>query len=104
MRILENEELRSVYLDPHGGILEVCTIAHGDTFAIELSAYAALRLALLCGSRMMLLAHNHPSQNTAPSADDLRFLRIFDRTAHDTGVVLDKLVIVTSDGINEVGL
>lgn len=90
MRDLKKELFKIILLDKGNRIFEVVDIDKGTVDRVNPSVREILMVALKYQSPAMILAHNHPSGNTAPSEADKRLtqdlvkaasameLRIFD--------------------------
>ena len=68
-RLLE-EHVYMLALDVKMHPLGLFELSHGTTNTSSITPDQALRRALLCGANSFCIAHNHPSGEVAPSADD----------------------------------
>jgi len=57
------------------------------------------RIALKLGAVNFIVAHNHPSQDPLPSADDIKLTQSLDRGARLIGLQLSDHFIVTENGV-----
>ena len=108
MRGLEQETLRAMLLDTRHRVLDVETVAVGSLNVLGARTREVFRAAVRRNCAAVILAHNHPSGDTTPSADDLRLTRAAIRAGELLGIeVLDHLVIgKTGEGytsIREIG-
>ena len=69
------ENLVAAYLDGCGRIIATEHVYRGTIDRATVSTADALRTALLLSAQRIVLAHNHPSGNPHPSAEDIRFTR-----------------------------
>lgn len=69
------ENLVAAYLDSCGRIIATERVYRGTIDRATVSTADALRTALLLSAQGIVLAHNHPSGNPRPSAEDIRFTR-----------------------------
>lgn len=71
----ETESLHVIYCDRARGYLADETVAAGTASRIEGRARPLIERALALGAAGFLLAHNHPSGDCRPSADDVAATR-----------------------------
>ena len=94
----KKETLMIFYLDSCRHLLEydIClgTVDHTAVYAREIIEHA-----LICHACGIILAHNHPSGNCEPSAEDLHLTRHLRDTLARLGIELVDHVIVTRKGI-----
>ncbi len=68
--------------------------AIGTEASCSISAPAVFRFLLLSSSMNFIVAHNHPSGDPAPSADDLALTKRFDEGAKLLGIkLLDHIIV-----------
>jgi len=94
LRGLEQETLKVLLLDSRHRVLDVETIALGSLNVVATRMGDVFRAAVRRNCAAVILAHNHPSGDTEPSADDVNLTR----RAKEAGdllriEVLDHLVI-----------
>ncbi len=68
---LPREELRVVLLDTRNGVLGMRTVYRGNVSSAVVRVGELFRDAVRVHAARMVLAHNHPSGDPAPSPDDL---------------------------------
>lgn len=88
------EEARIAYLGEGRRLIALCGILGGSEHAIDLPVAGLIAGALRMGASAMVVAHNHPSGDPAPSAADIAATR---RLAEAGAVVnvalLDHLIL-----------
>lgn len=82
---VQTEQLRVIYCDHRQGYLRDDLFAHGQTDSIITRVRPLFERALGLGANGLLLAHNHPSGNCRPSAQDIRSTRLL----RDLGAALE---------------
>lgn len=75
MAALAQEQLRTVLLDCKNRILGVELIYQGGLNAVNIRLADCFREAVRAGAAAILLVHNHPSGDPAPSPSDVKFTR-----------------------------
>lgn len=92
------ESFLSVALDAKNRILGYHEVARGSTSACPVIPSDTFRYPLITGASSIILAHNHPSGQSAPSDEDVAMTRKLREAGQLLGLpVLDHL-IVTVDG------
>ena len=81
------------YLDPKWRLLALRHIA-GQRGRVEPSMRAIVRDALAFDAVALIVAHNHPSGDPEPSAEDIAFTRACARTLHAIDVNLSDHLIL----------
>lgn len=108
MGSLRQEVLRILFLDCAGRLIADEQIQEGTLRQVELYPRTIFRRALEHGAAGLILVHNHPSGDPAPSAEDIRATQMLDRIGRsldiaivDHMIVTDRYVhhIVSADGI-----
>jgi DNA repair protein RadC len=84
------EQVRTLYLDSKNRLLAEEIVANGSVTSVDLFPREIVRRALDLGATALILAHNHPSGDPAPSRSDLQATRavaeaarLFDIQIHD---------------------
>jgi DNA repair protein RadC len=70
---LLHEELHAIWLDGHHRIIACDVLAKGSVDHAGVDPRVVVQLALERNARALILAHNHPSGLTEPSAADVDF-------------------------------
>lgn len=91
---LDREHCLLVTLDTRHRLLAVATVSVGTADHTFMSPREVYRDALLAGASAVFLAHNHPSGDPTPSADDRQVTRRLAQAGATLGVdLLDHLVV-----------
>jgi DNA repair protein RadC len=91
---LDREHCLLVNLDVKHRLLGVATVSVGTVDHTFMSPREVFRDALLTGASAIFLAHNHPSGDPTPSADDRAVTRRLAQSGATLGVdLLDHLVV-----------
>src|SRR5262249_48282426 len=93
-----HEQMWIFGLDGRNGLRTVRRVAEGGLHGCSVSARDILRAALTDAASAIVLVHNHPSGDPAPSSEDIAMTRAVELAAAAVGVPLVDHVIVTSDG------
>lgn len=94
----EREGFHVVLLDVRGRLLRVEQVAEGSLSQCPVSPRDALRPAVREGAHGVVFAHNHPSGDPAPSADDADLTERLRAAAELVGVLARDHVIVAASG------
>lgn len=101
LRGADREHCLLVALDVRHRLLEVSTISIGSVDHTFMGAREIYRDALLIGASAIFLAHNHPSGDPTPSADDRRVTRRLAQAGSAIGIdLLDHLVVGEPDWVS----
>lgn len=91
---LDREHCMAVFLNTKHMVLETATISVGSADHTFMGPREVYRDALLRGATALVLAHNHPSGDPEPSADDRSITRRLAQAGTTLGVeLLDHLVV-----------
>lgn len=91
---LKKEVCQVVLLDAAHAVLEVRTLSEGTLNSNTVYPRELIKLALDCHAAALVIAHNHPSGNLTPSADDLNLTRHLYRACRLVNInLLDHLII-----------
>lgn len=94
MAFLEQEELRVVLLDTRNRVDGIEVVSRGTLNTAQVRPADLFRLAIRRNCASVIVAHNHPSGDPAPSPDDVRLTAEIVAAGRLLGVeVLDHLVI-----------
>lgn len=95
---LDREHCLLVTLDVKHRLLGVATVSVGTADHTFMAPREVYRDALLVGASAIFLAHNHPSGDATPSADDRALTRRLAQAGSTLGVeLLDHLVVGDPD-------
>jgi DNA repair protein RadC len=95
---LDREHCVMVTLDVKHRLLDVSTVSVGTVDHTFMAPREIFRDALLTGASAIFLAHNHPSGDPTPSADDRQVTRRLAQAGSTLGVdLLDHLVVGDPD-------
>lgn len=93
-RGLKREVFRVVMLDSAHRIMGAKTITVGTLNLAVVHPREAFRAAVMESAAALVLMHNHPSGDPAPSEEDVRLTRQFVRAGEDLGIpVLDHVIL-----------
>jgi DNA repair protein RadC len=84
----EGEMLAIAHLDAERRLIELVTVPPAAEAHVELPVRRILEDALRLGSQGLVIAHNHPSGDAQPSAEDLESTRELADTASRLGIRL----------------
>jgi DNA repair protein RadC len=101
LRGRDREHCLLVGLDVRHRLLELTTVSVGTAAHTFMSPREIYRDALLAGASAIFVAHNHPSGDPTPSADDRRVTRRLAQAGACVGVeLLDHLVVGDGDWVS----
>lgn len=95
---LDHEEMWVLALDGRNGLRGTRRVAQGGLHGCSVTARDILRAALAYSASAVILIHNHPSGDPAPSMEDLAMTRAVAAAADVVGTPLIDHVIVTGTG------
>ena len=94
MGILEQEEVRTLLLDTRNKVLSMPKIYRGSLNAASMRVAEVFKDAIRANSAALIVAHNHPSGDPAPSAEDVRVTKSLVQAGKLLDIdVLDHIVI-----------
>jgi DNA repair protein RadC len=94
MSALEQEELRVILLDNRNRVLHIETVYRGSVNSSQIRVGELFRAAIRRSATALIVAHNHPSGDPAPSPDDIAVTRAIVQAGKLMDIeVLDHLVI-----------
>lgn len=77
------------------------TVAHGGQTQVSISPREVFRAALELGANAIFIAHNHPSGDPEPSADDLALTQLLIAAGTLIGVqVMDHIVLTPGEYVS----
>ena len=98
MRHLEREELRVLLLNTKNVVRAATTVYVGNLAGLSVRVGEVFRLAVRRQAAAIVVVHNHPSGDPAPSADDLRITAELAEAGRLLDVELLDHVVVAADG------
>jgi DNA repair protein RadC len=94
MGLLEKEQLRAVLLDTKNRVMRVATIYEGSLNTAVVRVGEIFRPAIRSNSASVIIVHNHPSGDPAPSPEDVRVTELIVEAGKLLDIdVLDHVVI-----------
>ncbi len=94
MAALDQEELRVVLLNTKNEVVRVATVYRGSVNAAQIRVAEVFKEAVRQNAPALVVAHNHPSGDPTPSADDIAVTRELVQAGRLLDIeVLDHLVI-----------
>ncbi|HEY8341348.1 MAG TPA: DNA repair protein RadC [Egibacteraceae bacterium] len=97
----DRERCLLVSLDTKHRVLAVATVSVGTADHTFMAPREVFRDALLTGASAIVVAHNHPSGDPTPSADDRQVTRRLAQAGAAVGVdLLDHLVVGDPDWVS----
>ncbi len=94
MSVLDHEELWVINLDIRHRVMNLVKLYQGSVNSSQIRVAEVFRLAIADNSPAILLAHNHPSNDPAPSPDDVSVTHSIVQAGKLLDIeVLDHLVI-----------
>ncbi|MFA6315469.1 MAG: DNA repair protein RadC [Candidatus Paceibacterota bacterium] len=97
MRNLPKEHLRGLYLNSHNRILRDVVISIGTVNSNMIHPREVFREAIECNAAALILAHNHPSGEAIPSAEDVNITQQLIQAGKILGIAILDHVIITKD-------
>jgi DNA repair protein RadC len=94
MSALEQEELRVILLDTRNRVLDISSVYRGSLNSSQVRVGELFKTAVRRNCAALIVVHNHPSGDPAPSPDDIAITRAIVQAGKLLDVdVLDHLVI-----------
>lgn len=88
------ESLMAIFLSSKNKLIAVERLYRGTVASCQVAVRDVIRTALMLNASSLIVAHNHPSGDPAPSNDDVNFSRRLDNACKIMGVDLhDSLVL-----------
>lgn len=85
MSLLEQEEVRTMQLDTRNRVMSIEMIYRGSLNAASMRVCEVFRVAIRSNAASIIIAHNHPSGDPTPSAEDIAVTKAL----ADAGKLLD---------------
>jgi DNA repair protein RadC len=98
MAFLPREEVRALFLDARNRLIRCEVAARGTVDASAIHVRELIHRALDLGSTGLILAHNHPSGDPTPSAQDVALTRAVIAAAAPLRIAVHDHVIVARGG------
>lgn len=95
MQDLDVEEAWILLMNRSCKLIKAMCISHGGLSETAVDVRIIMREAVLCNATIVVLCHNHPSNNAVPSADDDRLTQRIKRAGETMRINLLDHVIVT---------
>lgn len=90
----EREHFVALYLDSRSRVKGACVVSIGTLSASLVHPREVFRPAIVAGAAAVIVAHNHPSGDTTPSAEDKDATRRLVKAGDLLGVpVLDHVIV-----------
>lgn len=102
MRKLPKEHLRGLYLNSHNRIIHDEVISIGTINTNIVHPREVFRPAIEYCAVAIVLAHNHPSGSTVPSAEDIQITEQIIKAGKVVGIHLLDHVIITRDSFSSI--
>ena len=102
MRTLPKEHMRGLYLNSHGRIIRDELISIGTINSNIIHPREVFHPAIAVNAAAVVVAHNHPSGEAAPSAEDIEITRQLVQAGKILGIALLDHVIITKDAFTSV--
>ena len=94
----DREHMVAIFLDSQNRFIGLHTIAVGTVDYCAFNPREVFKAALLCNATSLVLAHNHPAGDPAPSTVDIEITRDLQRAGELLDVVLMDHVVVGQPG------
>lgn len=94
----ENETLLMICLDPAGNAINCRIIAQGSSTGVTANKRDILEFAFSCDADSVIIAHNHPKGEPAPSREDIELTKEISRLLGETGIKLRDHIIIGTGG------
>lgn len=94
LRYLKKETLKSLLLDTKNRVLAIKTVSIGDLSSSIVHPREVFKDAVVASAASLIVAHNHPSGDPTPSADDVAVTKRLMEAGEILGIdLLDHIVI-----------
>ena len=94
LRYLKKEEMHVIYLDAKNNILREIKSGKSGVTSVDVNIEDITRMAVLSYSVRVIIVHNHPSGDTSPSINDIKFTEEIKRILETLGIELIDHVII----------
>lgn len=90
----DRENMVAAFLDRKGNLLGINTVSIGGLFSSIVHPREVFKPACIIGAASIIICHNHPSGDTAPSKDDIDITRRLVEAGNIMGIeVIDHVII-----------
>ena len=96
MRPMVQEQLRVMLLNTKQVVIDVVTVYQGTVNSASVRVAEVLRPAIMANAPAIIMVHNHPSGDTAPSGADLQITRRVVKAAQVMDIEVHDHVIVAA--------
>lgn len=94
MSLLEQEEMRSIFLDTRNRVIAFQTVYRGSLNSSQIRVGELFRDAIRLNAAALIVVHNHPSGDPTPSAEDVVVTRAINQAGDLLDIkLLDHLII-----------
>jgi DNA repair protein RadC len=94
MRYLHEEHYRVLFLDTRNGVIKALELSIGTLNMSVVHPRETFRAAISAGAHSIIVAHNHPSGDPSPSAEDLALTARLKQAGEVIGIpVIDHLIV-----------
>ena len=94
MRHLEQEEFRVILLNTKNKVIRIMTVSIGSLNASLVHPREVIKPAIAASAAAMILVHNHPTGDPAPSREDIDLTERFSKCCELVGInLLDHVII-----------
>ncbi|MDQ2688001.1 MAG: DNA repair protein RadC [Armatimonadota bacterium] len=94
LRYLKKETLKSILMDTKNRVLSIKTVSIGDLSSSIVHPREVFKDAIIASAASLIVAHNHPSGDPTPSADDVAVTKRLMDAGSILGIdLLDHIVI-----------
>lgn len=94
LRYLKEEEMHVIYLDAKNNILREIKSGKSGITSVDVNIEDITRMAVLSYAARVIIVHNHPSGDTSPSINDIKFTEEIKRILETLGIELIDHVII----------
>lgn len=94
---LIEEHFFLITMNTRNRVLGFFDVAHGGIDNCYIDAYSVFIRAVLCGSKRIIVGHNHPSGSVSPSSSDFEMTAILHDAGKTLGVQLIDHIIFSDD-------
>jgi len=98
MKHYDKEHFKAALLNTKNQILKIVTVSIGSLNASVVHPREILKPAISASAASIILVHNHPTGDPAPSKEDVEFTRRFAKCGELMGIQLLDHVIIGSSG------